>query len=189
MISMRSFASVTAWSLVFIPPFVRPIMRPRFPPFYRQTGSRAVRLHDPHTVKKGPLGLLDYEKVFCADPNVVPGFYDERGIDGEQGCLIVVRPDQYVAHVLPFDGHGELIEFLDNIFVSAKTCAGARGKKRYSSCCVTERTLRCKDRCALHGRLAWIRLNLLLVLSRYGVASRRQSPQMARVCLIINGLI
>ena len=34
-----------------------------------------------------------------------------RGIDREQGCIVVVRPDQYVAHVLPLDARDELTAF------------------------------------------------------------------------------
>mgnify|MGYP006164094753 CR=1 FL=1 len=33
------------------------------------------------------------------------------GIDRERGCLIVVRPDQYVAHVLPLDAREALSAF------------------------------------------------------------------------------
>ncbi len=36
-----------------------------------------------------------------------------RGIDREQGCMVIVRPDQYVAHVLPLDGQAELSAFFD----------------------------------------------------------------------------
>ncbi|MCC6710357.1 MAG: hypothetical protein IT492_22590, partial [Gammaproteobacteria bacterium] len=34
-----------------------------------------------------------------------------RGIDRRQGCMVVVRPDQYVAQVLPLHAHGELAAF------------------------------------------------------------------------------
>ena len=34
-----------------------------------------------------------------------------RGIDRDTGCMVVVRPDQYTAHVLPLDGFDELSEF------------------------------------------------------------------------------
>ena len=34
-----------------------------------------------------------------------------RGIDREKGCMVVVRPDQYVAHVLPLDGVEDLATF------------------------------------------------------------------------------
>jgi len=37
----------------------------------------------------------------------------ERGIDRERGCMVVVRPDQYVAHVLPLDGGAQLAAFFD----------------------------------------------------------------------------
>jgi phenol 2-monooxygenase len=40
-----------------------------------------------------------------------------RGIDREQGCMIVVRPDQYIAHVLPLSATDELADFFSNIFV------------------------------------------------------------------------
>src|SRR3954469_10677457 len=39
------------------------------------------------------------------------GPFDLRGIARTQGALVVVRPDQYVAHVLPLDAHGELAAF------------------------------------------------------------------------------
>jgi phenol 2-monooxygenase len=34
-----------------------------------------------------------------------------RGIQRDKGCMVVVRPDQYVAHVLPLDGFDELSAF------------------------------------------------------------------------------
>ena len=64
----------------------------------------------------GRLGLLDYEKVFCADHRGDGDIFDMRGVDREAGCLVVVRPDQYVATILPLDGTTELGEFLAGIF-------------------------------------------------------------------------
>lgn len=61
--------------------------------------------------QKGRHGLRDYEKIFCADLRVGQDVFGERGIDRERGCMVVVRPDQYVAHVLPLDGHAELVAF------------------------------------------------------------------------------
>jgi phenol 2-monooxygenase len=61
--------------------------------------------------RKGRLGLIDYEKVFCADLTVGPDIFDHRGIDRARGALVVVRPDQYVAQVLPLDGVAELDAF------------------------------------------------------------------------------
>ncbi len=61
--------------------------------------------------RKGRLGLHDHEKVFCPDPKNGPDIFDLRGIDRARGALVVVRPDQYVAHVLPLDAHQALAEF------------------------------------------------------------------------------
>ena len=69
--------------------------------------------------KKGKLGLQDHEKVFCVDHKGVGDIYDMRGIDREQGCMIVVRPDQYVAHILPLDDYQELASFFDGIYQPA----------------------------------------------------------------------
>jgi len=57
---------------------------------------------------KGTYGLIDYEKVFCADLRSGSDIFDLRGVDRERGCLVIVRPDQFVAHVLPLDAHAEL---------------------------------------------------------------------------------
>ena len=58
--------------------------------------------------RKGRYGLHDYEKVFCADIKGGNDVFAMRGIDREAGCIVVVRPDQYVAHVLPLDGYKQL---------------------------------------------------------------------------------
>jgi phenol 2-monooxygenase len=67
--------------------------------------------------KKGKLGIQDHEKVFCVDHKGNGDIFDMRGIDREQGCMIVVRPDQYIAHVLPLSATYELADFFSNIFV------------------------------------------------------------------------
>jgi len=61
--------------------------------------------------KKGPFGLIDYEKMFC--PNLKAGVdvFSLRGIDREKGALVVVRPDQYIGAVLPLDGFDELADY------------------------------------------------------------------------------
>jgi phenol 2-monooxygenase len=60
---------------------------------------------------KGRFGLRDYEKVFSADLNAGRDIFDMRGIDRDRGCLVIVRPDQFVAHVLSIDGYTELAAF------------------------------------------------------------------------------
>ncbi|MBL1437459.1 MAG: FAD-dependent monooxygenase [Rhodobacteraceae bacterium] len=66
---------------------------------------------------KGKLGLQDHEKVFCVDHKGEGDFFDMRGINREKGCMIIVRPDQYVAHILPLDAYAEISAFFDNIFI------------------------------------------------------------------------
>lgn len=62
---------------------------------------------------KGRYGLRDYEKIFCADLKSRNDIFAMRGIDRRAGCMVVVRPDQYVAHVLPLDGYRALATFFD----------------------------------------------------------------------------
>ena len=61
--------------------------------------------------RKGRYGLMDYEKMFCPDLKSGADIFDLRGVDRRQGCVVVVRPDQYVAHVLPLDEYAELESF------------------------------------------------------------------------------
>ncbi len=63
--------------------------------------------------RKGRYGLRDYEKIFCADVRSGNDIFTMRGIDRERGCMVIVRPDQYVAHVLPLDGYKPLAAFFD----------------------------------------------------------------------------
>ncbi|MGH1370146.1 MAG: FAD-binding monooxygenase [Maritimibacter sp.] len=65
---------------------------------------------------KGSYGLRDFEKVFCVDHKLGDDIYDMRGIDQTKGCMIVVRPDQYVAHILPLDAFDDLTPFFDGVF-------------------------------------------------------------------------
>jgi len=63
--------------------------------------------------RKGRYGLCDYEKMFCPDLRSGHDIFTMRGIDRRRGCMVVVRPDQYVAHVLPLDGYAQLAAFFD----------------------------------------------------------------------------
>jgi len=64
---------------------------------------------------KGKLGLIDYEKAFA--PNLKNGsdIFDLRGIERENGAIVVVRPDQYVSAVLPLNDPEQLSQFFDPI--------------------------------------------------------------------------
>jgi phenol 2-monooxygenase len=55
--------------------------------------------------------LIDYEKAFCPDLKHGPDIFDLRGIDRGYGAMVVARPDQYVANVLPLDAHDALAAF------------------------------------------------------------------------------
>jgi phenol 2-monooxygenase (NADPH) len=67
--------------------------------------------------RKGRYGLRDYEKMFCPDLKSGNNIFDMRGIDRGRGCMVVVRPDQYVAHVLPLDAYAELAFFFDGFML------------------------------------------------------------------------
>ncbi len=60
---------------------------------------------------KGRYGLRDYEKMFCPDLKGGRDIFDMREIDRERGCVVIVRPDQYVAQVLPLDDHAGISAF------------------------------------------------------------------------------
>src|SRR4051794_14709225 len=68
--------------------------------------------------RKGRFGLVDYEKTYSPAP--AGDVFDLRGINRDTGCIVVVRPDQYVAHVLPLHGHDALTDFFAGILVDAR---------------------------------------------------------------------
>lgn len=69
--------------------------------------------------KKGRYGLHDYEKAMCPDLKGAQDIFDLRGIDRVQGALVVVRPDQYIAHVLPLGAHQALADFFAGFMLPA----------------------------------------------------------------------
>ena len=68
---------------------------------------------------KGRYALRDYEKIFCADLKSGQDIFAMRQIDRARGCMVVVRPDQFVAHVLPLDAHAQLAAFFDGFMLRA----------------------------------------------------------------------
>ncbi|WP_019179404.1 FAD-binding monooxygenase [Microbacterium yannicii] len=62
--------------------------------------------------RTGPLGLTDWEKVYAAAPSAWSDvdIFDERNLSRD-GVVVVVRPDQYVAAVLPLEATDELAAF------------------------------------------------------------------------------
>lgn len=72
------------------------------------------RMHPFLLPRKGRYGLIDHQKLFCPDPG--QDIHTMRGIDRD-GCLVVVRPDQHVATILPLDAHDDLAGFFDRFMV------------------------------------------------------------------------
>ena len=68
---------------------------------------------------KGRYGLQDYEKAFCALDDDKLNIFNMRGINKHSGCLVVVRPDQYIAHVLPLNDTAALAEFFAGFMLNA----------------------------------------------------------------------
>lgn len=79
-----------------------------------QQGFRALdyaampTLLRPHV---GRYGLCNYEKVFCADLKRGEDIFEMRGIDRAAGCVVIVRPDQYVGHILPLSARDALASY------------------------------------------------------------------------------
>lgn len=67
--------------------------------------------------RTGPLGLQDWEKAWTVDPR--HDIFAEREIDG-RGAIVIVRPDQYVANVLPLTARAELTAFFAGFLVDQR---------------------------------------------------------------------
>jgi len=70
--------------------------------------------------RKGRFGLIDYEKMFCPDLKAGTDIFTMRGINRDEGCMVVVRPDQYIAHVLPLHGFAALTDFFSAFTIDAR---------------------------------------------------------------------
>ena len=64
---------------------------------------------------KGKYGLTDYEKIFHAQDG--HDIYGLREINRETGCVVIVRPDQHIAAILPVTAHRELAAFFDHFMI------------------------------------------------------------------------
>jgi len=87
--------------------------------------TRVPELFLPRT---GPLGLIDWEKVYAAAPSAwtTDDIFEERGLSRD-GVVVVVRPDQYVAAVLPLTAHDELAAFFAQVFLPQHEPASIAG--------------------------------------------------------------
>ena len=86
-----------------------------------QQGHRDLMVEDlPPLLKprKGKFGLIDYEKAFTPDFKNAGDIFVLRGINRVKGALVVVRPDQHVANVLPLEAYDALAAFFDRFMLS-----------------------------------------------------------------------
>ena len=94
-----------------------------------------VDINDMHELlqpTKGKFGLKDYEKVFAAEQTNglllgnIPGLeaskdiYQLRGVDRTQGAVVIVRPDQYIAQVLPLNEYAAFDEYFATYLIDAE---------------------------------------------------------------------
>jgi phenol 2-monooxygenase len=75
--------------------------------------------------RKGRFGLVDHEKAFSSFADGSDA-YQRRGVDFELGAMVLVRPDQHIAQVLPLAGTADLATFLERIFIDQNPREGAR---------------------------------------------------------------
>lgn len=66
--------------------------------------------------RTGALGVQDWEKAWASGDT--DDIFDARGVNRD-GAVVVVRPDQYVAHVLPLSARRELTEFFGGFLLPA----------------------------------------------------------------------
>lgn len=62
----------------------------------------------------------DYWKIYVDDESYHEGhgeMYKNYGIDPEQGCSIILRPDQYVSYVGPMDAYDEMDKFFSAFMI------------------------------------------------------------------------
>ncbi|WP_243230769.1 FAD-dependent monooxygenase [Microbacterium sp. CIAB417] len=86
-------------------------------PFEELEVTTMPELFRPRT---GPLGLADWEKAYAAGPSkwTQTDIFEARELSRD-GVVVVVRPDQYVAAILPLEGVDELAAFLEGAFLPA----------------------------------------------------------------------
>ena len=62
----------------------------------------------------------DYDKVYVDDESYHEGFgdaYKNYGVDKERGCVVAVRPDQYVSWVGDLEDHDELQKYFEGCLI------------------------------------------------------------------------
>lgn len=68
------------------------------------------------------LVALDYNKIFSDDDSWFSGHgkaYESLGIDASAGCVVIVRPDQYVAAVTTLDDYASIGKYFGKFMLEA----------------------------------------------------------------------
>ncbi|KAF6807273.1 putative phenol 2-monooxygenase [Colletotrichum sojae] len=71
----------------------------------------------------GKWGVRCRLNVFVDDESYHDGHgeaYSKYGVDPKVGCMVLIRPDQYVSQITPLDGVGDIISFFSS-FLSPAT--------------------------------------------------------------------
>lgn len=82
---------------------------------FQQQDLSIHELHPYLWPAKGKYGLRDYEKVYQSQP--CSDVYDLRGVNRTDGCVVVVRPDQHIATIIPITAHRELAAFFNHFMI------------------------------------------------------------------------
>jgi phenol 2-monooxygenase len=88
-----------------------------------QQGHRDLKLEELPSImlpRKGRFGVIDYEKAYSSRLRFGPDIFELRGINRDKGAIVVVRPDQYVANVLPLEAHEELAAFFGRFLLDRR---------------------------------------------------------------------
>ncbi|WNK20071.1 FAD-dependent monooxygenase [Halomonas piscis] len=88
---------------------------------YPQTHDQIEVMDAPAVFKPlvGPFELVNLENIFSVDAKA-SDIFEKRGIDRTAGAVVVVRPDQYVAHVLPLAEPELLASFFEQCMYPQK---------------------------------------------------------------------
>ncbi|BCS26562.1 putative FAD monooxygenase [Aspergillus puulaauensis] len=106
---------------------------------YKPAGARYDSVIEVLTVHAGPRDAVDifdfpevfrpydeiegwdYEKIFVDDLSYHEGhgqLYETFGIDPDKGCLVVLRPDQYVSYVGPLEDYDAVDRFFSGFMIA-----------------------------------------------------------------------
>ncbi len=88
-----------------------------------QQNHRTLKVEDLPVMllpRKGQFGLIDYEKAYSPDLKNGPDIFDLRGINRAKGAMVVVRPDQHVATILPLQDYAGLEGFFGRFMLDQK---------------------------------------------------------------------